>query len=239
MSTYRHLPSASEIIVIWDDYVRERDIDFEKIRAATSVPFRVVLQSHFGKWPDCIGSWGWIKQQLAKLQCHRFTSTRYNFVIDGDVIVTGDPDLFDGQTPKLRADQSFCVPETYKFFGSRYLGIKNWHTTTFVGSSGLFDKQICLDMERQCQDHCGMTLLEAVKHMLENDDHPNLPFSEFEYYGHLAGSQGAVVHAKNWNYVTFQSLWQLPLQVMWADGHSQDQLDHRYCRLMEHQNPIG
>lgn len=247
ISTYKHLPETEEILVIWDDYVRERQIDFDAIRKKTQVPFRVVYHSDFQSWPQRIAAWGWIRQQLIKLQCHRFTSTRYNFVIDGDVILTGDPILFDADTPILRVDRSRPVAESYKFFGEKYLGIRSWNDSTFVGSTGLLDQEVCVIMERICQHHSGKDLTSAVAHMLELEPHLSLPFSEFEYYGHLAKSQGMTPQVANWNHVPHDLNVHLPIQIMWHIGFGKyciqktdfdpDILECRFNRLMQHQSP--
>lgn len=235
-STYQHLPSVKDIVLVWDDFVREREIDFDLLRKQTAVPFRVVYQSQFREWPDSISQWGWIKQQLAKLQCHEFTDTQYNFIIDGDVLITGDVSLFDQEEPVLRHDPVVPVSEGYKFFGTRYLGMQKWHHRTFVGSTALMDRHISEKLAELCQHHCGMNLVDAVDHMLLNKQHPALPFSEFEYYGHLAWIEGNSPVAGNWNYVPYQRKWHEPIQIMWANNNDID-LDKRYQKLMSKQDP--
>lgn len=237
-SLYLNAPPHREIILVWDDFVRWQPIDFDQLREDTKVPFRVVLQSEIAPWPSSIGQWGWIKQQLAKLLCAKYSNGAYTWVVDGDVLVTGDPELFYAGSPVLRYDTHCAVPESYRFFMNQYLGMAEANQFTFVGSSGLLEHRLCQQLISLCMTHSGMDLVQAVDHMLTAQSHPDLPFSEFEYYGHLARHEpNHKLLPHNWNYVPFGRDWSQPLQIMWHVGDSAADLSGRFDRLMQHQSP--
>lgn len=236
-SVSANAPLSSEIILVWDDYVRWAPIDFDRLRLDTGVPFRVVLQSEIMIWPDCIGRWGWIKQQLAKLYCWKYVNTEYTWIVDGDVLITGDPKLFYNQHAILRFDSKKSVPDEYKFFAEKYLGISVFQPNTFVGSTAIWKNSFCQSLEKRCIGQSGFDLVQAVEDLLSHN-HPELPFSEFEYYGHhVSSTPNVVIEEENWNYVPFEQRWDLPIQIMWADNDSKD-LDRRYDNLMQHRAPL-
>lgn len=239
-SLYLNAPLHREIILVWDDYVRWQPIDFDQLREDTNVPFRVVLQSEIITWPDSISRWGWIKQQLAKLLCAQYSHSQFTWIVDGDVLVTGDPELFSNGDPVLRYDTNSAAPESYRFFMNQYLGMTEANRFTFVGSSSLFEHRLCERLKSICIEHCGMDLVQAVDHMLTTQSHPDLPFSEFEYYGHLARNEtNHRLLPHNWNYVPYGRMWSQPLQIMWDHNCAESQLDYRFDQLMKHQDPKG
>ena len=239
-SVHLNAPAHREIILVWDDYVRRAPIDFDQLRLDTGVPFRIVLQSEIMPWPDTIGRWGWVKQQLAKLLCVNYCTSEFTWVIDGDVLVTGDPELFSDKSPILRYDPRRPVSESYKFFMNKYLGLTDINECTFVGSSGLMEHRLCRRLQSLCFDNCGMDLVKAVDHMLTSGSYPDLPFSEFEYYGHLARHENNhVTQPYNWNYVPYDRQWSLPLQIMWDTKCKKKDLQRRFDQLMQHQDLNG
>jgi hypothetical protein len=236
-SIYKNAPACREIILVWDDNIDWFPINFDRVRGESGVDFRVVKQSAITDWPESIVKWGWIKQQLAKLFCWRYSDTQWNWIVDGDVLITGDPMLFRDDSPILRYDSDQCVSEGYKFFMSKYLGIHKYHDHAFVGSSCLFDSAQCKSLDQLCweKNHCD--LVQAVNHMLTTQSYPDLPFSEFECYGHHVWSQNiALLEPKNWNYVSHQQNWQQAIQIAWADNAASD-LDFRYDKLINHRDP--
>lgn len=236
-SIYENAPTCREIILVWDDYIDWYPIDFDQLRRDTSVDFRLVLQSSIYEWPDAIIQWGWIKQQLAKLRCPVYSRTEDTWIVDGDVLITRDPELFVGHDPILRYDADLGVPDSYKPFMRQYLGIHEFNTNSYVGSTGLFNHEICGSIDSICQARSGMDLVAAVDHMITSGSHADLPFSEFECYGHVARNDGRYqLKPHNWNYVTNQRAdWSAPIQIAW--GAPGDDLDQRYQNLMRHQHP--
>jgi len=236
-SIYKNAPACREIILVWDDYIDWYPIDFDRLRRATKVDFRLVPQSSISEWPDSIIRWGWIKQQLAKLHCTEYSTTQNTWIVDGDVLITGDPELFVDHDPVLRYDADLVVPPCYKPFMQRYLGIDDFNANTYVGSTGLFDHDICRVLESLCRSRSGMNLVAAVDHMITSGSHADLPFSEFECYGHVARhSSRCKIKSHNWNYVeSKQPDWSLPIQIAWAQEG--DNLDIRYKNLMRHTHP--
>ena len=170
-------------------------------------------------------------------------TTEYTWIVDGDVLLTGSADLFDGHQPILRCDQEKFVPDDYKFFMEKYLGIDHFHEHTFVGSTALWQNSICLQLDELCLAQSGMRLLDAVDHMLMQGDHPALPFSEFECYGHYAWTvSGSQPRLKNWNYVPYEKNWLEPIQIMWHTKQNipitdRAELDRRYSALLSGQCP--
>jgi len=239
-SIYKNVPQHDEILLIWDDNVDWDPIDFDQLRQDTKLDFRLVYQSELYGWPDSIVRWGWIKQQLAKLCCHKICHNDNLWIVDGDVLVTGDPELFDSDQPILRHDNQRVVPQDYQFFMRKYLGIEEFNEYSYVGSTCLFQRDLCQELDYLCKKHSGMDLVSAVDHMLTTGSYPALPFSEFECYGHLASKQKHYCSkAQNWNYVTeHKSDWHAPIQIAWADTDPGPQnLVLRYQNLMRHRDP--
>lgn len=237
-SIYSNAPEHKEIILVWDDFIDWYPVDFDQLREQTGVDFRLVPQSEICSWPQSIVRWGWIKQQLAKIQCYQYCKTDYTWIVDGDVLITGDPELFSHGQPILRYDQQYAVPTDYKFFMQNYLGIDNFNDNTYVGSTCLFNRQLCLDLNLLCQKYSGFDIVSAVDHMLMAGAHPDLPFSEFECYGHMARQRNQhIVKKHNWNVVTTKKNpdWSAPIQISWAELG--DDLDQRYQNLMRHRRP--
>ena len=236
-SVAKNSPPHQEIVLVWDDGKCWDPMDFDQVRRDTEVNFRVVKHSQIYEWPDKILHWGWIKQQLAKLGCWKYINTKYAWIVDGDVLITGDPQLFSGNRPVLRFDPGDAVPEDYRFFMANYLGISSYHPHTFVGSTALFDVDICRQLDKHCYQQSGMDLMTAVETMLEQGQHPELPFSEFECYGHYAKSVSSPeILPKNWNQGPWEKHWDFPIQIMW--DHPIDNLQNRVNALMEHRSPL-
>lgn len=233
------MPSGyQEIVVVWDDNVDWEPVNFDAIRKNSGVDFRLVKQSSIADWPESIIRWGWIKQQLAKLYCWKYVNTKYTWIVDGDVLITGNPELFDGQQTILRSDSQQPVSDGYKFFAEKYLGISTFRSNSFVGSTAIWKNSFCQSLEQRCIDHSGLDLIQAVDDLLTHD-HPELPFSEFEYYGHhVCSMPDVILAAENWNYVPYMQNWDRPIQIMWAQNDSND-LDQRYDNLMQRRDPCA
>lgn len=236
-SIYKNAPACKEIVLVWDDYIDWYPIDFDKLRRDSKVDFRLVRQSDICSWPDSIIRWGWIKQQLAKLRCYTYATTEYTWIVDGDVLITGDPELFIDDRPVLRYDSNDSVSEGYKPFMRQYLGIEDFDANTYVGSTCLFEHSVCESLESLCRSRSGMDLVQAVDHMIASGSHTELPFSEFECYGHLARQKSqTLIRPQNWNYVhNRRPDWTSPIQIDWA--RPEDDLDHRYENLINHRSP--
>ena len=234
-------PEHKEIILVWDDSIDWEPIDFDCLRRDTGVDFRLVMHSDICVWPESIVRFGWVKQQLAKLHCYQYSNTDYTWIVDGDVLLTGDPELFSDHRPILRYNTGSSVPVDYRFFMERYLGILDVNSNSFVGSTGLFEHAICQDLQNLCMQRSGRDLVAAVDHMLTSDPHPALPFSEFEYYGHLARHQAHwIIKPHNYNAVWTsvhddRADWTAPIQVFWSTPDLD--LDFRYQNLMQHRHP--
>lgn len=220
-SIYEHAPKHKEIVLVWDDFLRERPVNFDEVRARTGVDFRLVLQGEIHPWPEAIGRWGWIKQQLAKLSCYKYTSTRYTWIVDGDVRIEGDPELFhsDGR-PYLRYDSRASYPG-YIDFIKKYLKLDSIFRYDFVGSTCLFDNLECQKLDVHAHKTSGMSLIDCVHDCIMLADHDSHPFSEFETYGTWIYNTCLETHVlapRNWNYVGQESNLDWPIQV----GHQNE-----------------
>ena len=215
-SIHRYAPPHKEIVLVWDDYVRWYPIDFDQIKNDTGVEFRVVLQSELYSWPQAIGEWGWIKQQLAKMLCFQYTQTRYTWIIDGDVLLVGDPDLFhtDGR-PYLRYDTKPTSPG-YIDFIKKYLKLDKLFPYDFVGSTCLFDTIQCQKINEHAYRMSNMSLIDCVHDCITAEDHDLWPFSEFETYGTWIYNNCPDTHIlapRNWNYTFKEHNYTLPIQI--------------------------
>lgn len=184
-SVIRNVPNFNEIILVWDDYLRERPIDFDQIKNEVGYDLRIIKHTELYDWPESIGKWGWVKQQLAKLLCFTYSNSKYTWICDGDVLLTGDPELFHNGKPYLRYDSTEKIDETdsgYYHFIKKYFNIQNYYPYSWIGSTNLFDNSICKEMFDFCLTHHNKSLIECVKETIENST-SQFPFSEFETYG--------------------------------------------------------
>jgi len=223
-SVRKHLP-LNEIVVVWDDFVREREINFDEIRDQVNYNFRVINHSEIYNWPEAIGQWGWIKQQLAKLLCYTYIDNEYTWIYDGDVYLTGDPELFNNNMPYLRYHQGQTVPDEYKPFITDYFGIDNFYSDTFVGSTCLFDHYVLRELFNFCQTRNQKDLITCVNDMILSKNHSPLPFSEFETYGHFLlhkFPERMHLRDRNWCYENHfkdpKRSISTPIHIMWADS---------------------
>lgn len=217
-SIYKNAPDYEEIIVVWDDNVDWQPVDFDQLRVDTGVNFRVILHSQIYPWTEEINQWGWIKQQLAKLACHTYTNTKYTWIVDGDVLLTGDPNLFDpmGQ-PHLRYHRQSTNP-AYNLFIKQYLDIHKFYPYDFVGSTCLFENDQCRKIDQHVQKISGMSLIDSVHHCIIQPNHDPWPFSEFQTYGTWIYNMHPDTHRlseRNWNYCQNERRYDLPVQIMW------------------------
>lgn len=225
-----------EIVVVWDDFLREREVDFNEIRNSTGVDFRVVKHTELYDWPDRIGRWGWIKQQLAKLLCYQYINSDYTWIFDGDVLLTGDPELFDESgKPYLRYDPDETICADFIPFMEKYLGFTNFYTQTWVGSTALFDHKIVKSLW-QSND-----LIHQVNDMLTVGGYTETPFSEFEIYGNYAYNNfgdSVTIAPSNWGdrgrpWLPAKQDASKPIQVMWnRDNTDSGHLQKTFNRLM-------
>jgi len=225
----KHMPLYDKIILVWDDYLREQPVDFDQIQNQIDHELVIIKHTDLDPWPGPIEKWGWIRQQLVKLRCFEYSNADYTWIVDGDVLVTGDPELFINDQPALRYDHERTVnisTSQYHKFINKYFGIDKFLPYTWVGSTCLFDNKICQEMFTICQQRNNKTLIECVTETIKDwprgiagylplDGH--WPFSEFELYGSYCQqyhSEKFYVSKKNWNYATDQRL-DLPIQIMW------------------------
>lgn len=215
-----HGPACKEIVVVWDDFVRQRDVDFDVIKAQSDCDFRVVKHSEICSWPESIARWGWIKQQLAKLFCYKYTTTQYTWIVDGDVLLTGDPELFDDKAiPYLRYDKDYQIGIGYMEFIKKYLNIHNFYQYDFVASTFLFDRDLCQQIFSHAQKSSGLSLVQCVDHCITQPNHDEWPFSEFLTYGNWVYNNSDpgtyVLKERNWSY-SAEKRWDRPIQIMWS-----------------------
>ena len=227
-SVLKHTPEFNDIILVWDDYVRKSPIDFDQIQDQIGHKITVIKHTDLDPWPKKIGCWGWIKQQLVKLRCFEYSSTEYTWIVDGDVLLTGNPELFIDNKPVLRYDQERIVNTStseYHHFIQKYFGIEDFIRHTWVGSTCLFDNNICREIWEYCLSRNHKTLTECVEETISNitDTHLHWPFSEFELYGsyckHFHPDKFYMTE-KNWNYAPRGKKLDMPIQIMW---HAFDQ----------------
>lgn len=218
-SIIKNVPNYNEIIVVWDDFVRERPIDFDQVQEEIQHKIRVVKHTELYQWPESLGRWGWVRQQLAKLLCYTYSTSDYTWVCDGDVLVTGDPELFYQGKPVLRYDHNkpARIEPAYNQFTTNCFKIDPVYEYSFVGSSALMDNSICQEMDNFCQRNYGKSVVECVQELIEGE-HDQLPCCvEFASYGnycwHYHPDKFHLDHA-NWNYAPNMKL-NLPLQIMW------------------------
>ena len=206
----RNVPDYQKIILVWDDFVRVRPVDFEQIQNEINHELTVIKHTDLmpwpAPWPDSIGRWGWIKQQLAKMMCHTYSDADYTWICDADVLVTGNPELFVEGKPALRIDSTkpIDLKNGYYDFITRYYGITDIHPCTWIGSTCLLDNKIIKEMWEVCQQLNSKSLIECVQEVVEAKTN-RFPFSEFELYGNYCYNyhkeQFSVVE-HNWNYAT-------------------------------------
>jgi hypothetical protein len=217
-SIKKHGPVCKEILVVWDDFFREWDVDFEDIKTQSGCNFRVIKHSEIYAWPEVIGRWGWIKQQLVKLFCYTYTTTKYTWIVDSDVLLTGDPELFSNQgEPYLRYDKKPTGSGYIKFI-EKYLDIHNFYEHDFVGSTCLFDNYQCQQIFEHVQKKTSITLVDCVAQCITESNRDDCPFSEFETYGtwlYNKDSYNHILKERNWNYCHLEKNWHKPIQVMW------------------------
>lgn len=219
-SIHNNVSGYSEIVLVWDDFVRDIPVDFNSIRQSTGVDFRVVKHTELFNWPSSIQQWGWIRQQLAKMLCYTYINDDYTWIVDSDVLVHSEPELFSDR-PILRYDQTQAPSTDYIPF-MKQLGLTDVNEYTYVGSTALFDHTILEHIFDQ------YPIVSMVDQMLESKNHTELPFSEFEIYGHYAVkhfSDSVDVQKRNWVYGNRNMLF--PIQVEWADNSDLD-LDTKY-----------
>ena len=229
-SIKKNLSNYQEIVVVWDDYVRERPVDFNWIKQKSGVDFRVIKHTEIYNWPQKIGEWGWIKQQLVKMYCHSYINSEQTYIVDGDVVFLKDPALYENNKTVIRYDSDYCPPKGYKDFIQNYLNLSQFYDSTWVGSSALFDHDVLHEIDQQCIENYNMNLIDCVNHMISSGNHSDLPFSEFETYGTYCWNNYRdrfVFKEKNWNYPTESAK---DISIMWAEEDDCD-LDEKYCRL--------
>lgn len=219
-SIKQHGPACKEIVVVWDDFVRERHVDFDNVKKESGCDFRVVKHSEVCDWPESIKGWGWIRQQLVKLFCYNYTSTKYTWIVDGDVVLTGDPVLFNDQgIPYLRYDKDYPIGVGYMEFIKKYLGIDNFYQYNLVASTFLFDRDECRQIASHVQKTSGSSLVQCVNHCITQPNHDEWPFSEFLTYGtwvfNRTDPDTYVLQERNWSY-SQEKRWDRPIQIMWS-----------------------
>ena len=227
-SVIKNTPKFNNIILVWDDYVRNRHVDFDQIQDEIGHKIKIVKHTDLDPWPEKIGRWGWIKQQLVKLRCHEYSSADYVWIVDGDVLLTADPELFIDDKPVLRYDQAQTIDistSQYHHFIKKYFGIENFIKYTWVGSTCLFDNNICREIWEFCLSRNHKSLTECVDETIANvtDIHKNWPFSEFELYGSYVYNYHADkfhITQKNWRY-SEESKFDMPIQIMWQNFDKQ------------------
>jgi hypothetical protein len=181
----KHVPDYNEIILVWDDFVKKRPIDFDQIQQQVNHPLRVITHSELYQWPVSMAHWGWIRQQLAKMLCWTYSGSEYTWVCDGDVLITGNPELFHQDLPVMRTDNGTRnFNNGYYDFIKKYFRLEHLYPTVLCNGGGncLMHNKIVEEMWQTCVKLNAKSLIECVQHEIENNPHP-FPFSEFETYG--------------------------------------------------------
>lgn len=234
-SIKQNMSDYEEIVIVWDDYLREKPVDFNKIKKITNVDFRVIKHTEIYNWPTKISEWGWIRQQLAKILCYTYIPGDRTYIVDSDVIFLKNPKLFSEDKIFLRYDNNCSVPEEYKFFMQQYLDISQFNDKTYVGSTCLFEHDILKKIQTLCEKKNNKNIIECVDDMLTTGKHDDLPFSEFEIYGHVVKSMfpdRCILAERNWNYFTKNTSNKNynDIIIMWA-GDKDQNLESKYKLL--------
>ena len=179
----KHVPNFRDVILVWDDYRRVAPIDFQQVEQEVGHKLKIVKHTDLDPWPKCIGEWGWIKQQLVKMRCSEYSDADYVWICDGDVMIIDDPVLFIDDKPVLRYDPRIRRAMNYVGFIEKYFGITEFDPIqNWVGSTFLFDTEICRKIWSLCLERNNKTLTECVVEAIEQKTN-NFPFSEFDLYG--------------------------------------------------------
>ena len=188
-----NVPNFNKLVLIWDDNLDDERVEFDDIKSRIGYDFHVVRHSELSDVPWEIITWGWIKQQLAKMLCFKYSNADYTWIVDGDIIVTGDPELFVNNKPVIRYRPYYLLgqdparplqPEYFNFIKT-YLKINNQYPFDLVGSSCLFDNQIVEEIWSRCLEINSRDLVACVEEQIIDKRGLNmrLPFSEFFTYG--------------------------------------------------------
>jgi hypothetical protein len=215
----KHVPDYNEIILVWDDVAKTTPINFDQIQQQLNHSIRVIKHSELYDWPESIAHWGWIRQQLAKMLCWTYSKSEYTWICDGDVLVTGNPELFYQDLPILRTD---TIPLNFKNgyydFMKKYFCMEHLYPTVLCNGGGncLMHNKIVEEMWQTCVGLNGKSLIECVQHEIENIDPHPFPFSEFETYGnycltHYPDQFYLTNH--NWNFDPDRAGQGLPIHV--------------------------
>jgi len=212
----KHVPNFNNLILVWDDYVRDRPVDFDQVEQEVGHKLKVVKHTDLDPWPKAISEWGWVKQQIVKLRCSDYSDAEYVWIVDGDVLIIDDPELFYQGKPVLRYDDEAVPNPAYRKFIQRYFGIDRFEHF-WVGSACLFDTAVCREILQTCVNRNGKTLAECVA---ESNDKETKEFliSEFDLYGNFCytnHSDKFYITKKNWNYAPSRTGLKQPIQIMW------------------------
>jgi hypothetical protein len=215
-SVRANFPYQGQLFLVWDDNVKAQPDNLAELQIKYQVTFIPHSQLTGWPWPESIVKWGWVKQQIAKMLCYTYSTAEYIWMCDGDVILTGDPELFaNNGKPYLRYNQDIPIQREFSWgyyaFLEKYFGITEPHPCTWVGSTCLFNNRIIKEIVERCD------LIESVDRALL-DSTNRWPFSEFETYGnycyHFKQEQFEVAEA-NWNFYVFNPNTSSPIQIMW------------------------
>jgi hypothetical protein len=214
----QNVPDYDKIILVWDDYIENHPVDFDRIQEQVQHEIFVVRHSELYDWPQSIIEWGWIKQQLVKLMCYQYSDSNFTWICDSDVSVVGNPELFYQGQPCLRYDNNRPreMETSYYPFIEKYFGISNIFEKSFVGSTCLFDHSICREMWNQCLENHNKTLVECVHEFILDNPTNRFPFSEFATYGnycHTHHHDKFYTTSHNWNYLPDGKDLNLPIQI--------------------------
>jgi hypothetical protein len=214
----QHVPDYNKIILVWDDYIKNLPIDFDRIQEQVQHEIFVVRHSELYDWPQSIIEWGWIKQQLVKLMCYRYSNSDFTWICDSDVSVVGNPELFYNNLPCLRYDSNrpYEKEMCYVSFIEKYFKINSMFEKSFVGSTCLFDNSICKEMWEYCLQNNNQSLVECVEEFICDNPNNTHPFSEFATYGNYCYTQHSdkfYTLGHNWNYYPNGKNLNWPIQI--------------------------
>jgi hypothetical protein len=235
-SIVKNVKDFNRIVLIWDGIDPPNDIqNLKKIYPDLDYVRHVDICS----WPQSIVNWGWIKQQLVKLSSHQYSKADYVWVVDSDVIITGDPQIFDkaNKRPHLHYSERIKSKTTkdYLFITDKF-GIDKFYLNSFVGSTCLFELDVLKSMLDECVTRNGKSLIECVREEVEkttlNDTDVFSEFQTYNTYLYNLYPERYTIAPGPWSFIGKYP--KKPVQIMWDNQASPDDLPKIYQKYMMH-----
>lgn len=236
-SIVKNVKGFNRIVLVWDGEAPPKD--FQRLRNIYP-DLDYIQHNDIYPWSQSIIEWGWIKQQLVKLSCCEYSTADYVWTVDSDVIITGDPQIFDTDNarPYLQYSEQIKskTSKEYLFIKDKF-GIDNFYPNSFVGSTCVFELSVLKTMLDECITRNGKSLIECVREDIENTTHDDVNvFSEFQTYNTYLYNRYPE------HYTIAPGPWSLigkypdkSVQIMWNDrypGTSIEELPKIYQKYM-------